>query len=76
MKYKDLTIAEAERLIQCKDENGEYLCNKGCIFHFTDGFIGCCYKNAFLGNLYSYCKGKNILKENKDGELEIDISRG
>ena len=71
-KYDDLTIAEAEQLIKCRDENGENLCNKGCKFHFQMPWGGCCAKNMFLGLLFDICKEKGLIIE-ESNVLEIDL---
>lgn len=72
-KYHDITIEEAESFIQCRDENGENLCTKGCKFRFQMPWGGCCAKNWFLSMLYDLCKEKGLISENEDGELEIEI---
>ncbi len=73
-RYDDLTIAEAEALIQCRDENGECLCRKGCKFHFQMSWGGCCAKNMFLSFLFDLCNEKGLLTD-ESGEWEIDLER-
>lgn len=61
----ELTLSEAEHLIKCKDDNGEYLCRQGCLFHYVDNKgCSCCNKNAFLGNLRLYGEKHNLLSYN------------
>lgn len=66
-KFDDLTLLEAENLIQCRDENNECLCKKGCPFNIPPCF---CSKNMFLSTLFDYCKEKGILTD-ESGDWEI-----
>lgn len=68
-KFDDLTIAEAENLIQCRDEKGECLCKKGCKFHFHPYY---CTKNMFLSTLFDFCNEKGLLTD-ESGEWEIKM---
>lgn len=68
-KFDDLTCAEAENLIQCRDENNESLCKRGCKFHFPPYY---CIKNMFFGTLFNYCREKGLLTD-ESGEWEIKI---
>lgn len=67
--YDDLTIAEAESLIRCRDENGENLCKKGCKFHYPPYY---CKKNMFLSTLFDFCHEKGLLTD-ESGVWEIDL---
>ena len=71
-KYNNLTIAEAEQLIKCRDENGENLCKKGCKFQFQMPWGGCCAKNMFLSFLFDLCNEKGLLTD-ESGEWEINL---
>ena len=72
-RFDDLTLEEAESLIQCRDENG-WLCKKGCVFHFQMPWGGCCHKNAFLSKLFDHCNEKGLVTD-ETGEWEIDLER-
>ena len=67
--YEDLTIAEAESLIRCRDENGENLCKKGCKFHYPPYY---CMKNMFLSTFFDFCNEKGLLTD-ESGVWEIDF---
>lgn len=68
----ELTLAETERLIKCKDDNGEWMCSKGCKFRFMLSKLGCCHKHAFYGILFDYFDEQGLLSESDNGwEIEL-----
>lgn len=74
--YNDLfklTLGETENLIKCRDDNGGWMCRKGCPFHYHDGEVGCCYKNAFYSRLDRYFDEQGLISQNEDGEWEIEL---
>ena len=67
----ELTLAEAERLIKCKDDNGEHMCRKCLLGYKLDG-VGCCSKNAFYGRFFRYLYEQGLLSESDNGwEVEL-----
>lgn len=68
-----LTLAETENLIKCKDDNGEWMCYKGCPFHLQVGTMGFCHKNGFYAMLDTYFDKQGLISQNDNGEWEIEL---
>lgn len=69
-KIDDLTVAEIRKLIKCKDDNGEHLCQKGCILHYDKHY---CYKNAFFNHFYNYLDKKHLLTTDDCGNTIVEL---
>ena len=68
--FDDLTVAEIEKLIKCKDDNGEWLCHRGCSLNFDGRF---CHRNAFFNKLYDYLDEKNLITTNESGKTIVEL---
>lgn len=68
--FDDLTVAEIEKFIKCKDDNGEWLCHKGCIFNFDRRF---CFYNAFFNHFYNYLEKNNLITTDELGRTIVEL---
>ena len=68
--FDALTVAEIRKLVKCKDDNGEHLCNQGCIFHYDKNY---CYKNAFFNRLYNSLDEKNLITTDEYGKTIVEL---
>ena len=67
-RYDDLTIAEIENLIKCKDKNGHWLCKRGCPFYYDL----MCFERGFFNHFWEYCTSKNLVSE-EDNDFIVEI---